>query len=68
MVKRFASIIVNASINVKPEDGRGGAYVGHLTFQKRGSEIWSNQIKYPHLGKGISLKFIVFSVNIVNIF
>ena len=39
---------------------RGGpqAYVGHLTFQKN---FWSNQMKYPHLGEVISLKFKVQS-------
>ena len=56
---------------------RGGprAYVGHLNFHKNfwsksllwGLKIWSNQIKYPHLGEAISLKFIVVVVHILQI-
>ena len=66
--------LTNASINVKPEGGdRARAYVGHLTFQKSfwsksppwGPKIASNQIKYPHLGEVISLKFIVVVVYIL---
>ena len=64
----------NASINVKPEGGPR-AHVGHLTFHKNfrskslpwGPNIWSNQIKYPHHGEGISLKFIVVVVYILQI-
>ena len=51
------------------------AYVGHLTFHKNfwsksppwGPKIWSNQIKYSHLGEAISLKFIVVVVHILQI-
>ena len=63
----------NAPINVKPEGGGGGAYVGHLTFQKIfssksppwGPKTGSNKIKYPHLREVISLKFIVVVVYIL---
>ena len=49
--------------------------MGHLTFQKNfwsesppwGPKIESNQIKYPHLGEVISLKFIVVVVYILQI-
>jgi len=49
--------------------------VGHLTFQKTfwsksppwGPKIWSNQIKYPHLGEVISLNFILVVVYILQI-
>ena len=68
----------NASINVKLRGGGGGgtrAYVGHMTFQKSfwsKSPLWSpkigsNQIKYPHHGEVISLKFIVVIVYILQI-
>ena len=47
--------------------------MGHLTLHKNfwsksllwGPKIWSNQIKYPHLGEAISLKFIVVVVHIL---
>ena len=61
----------------KPKGGGGGTreYVGHLTVQKNfwsksppwGPKIWSNQIKYPHVGEVISLKFIVVLVYILQI-
>ena len=51
--------IANVSINVGGGGGGFRAYVGHLTFQKNvwlksppwGPKIWSNQIKYSHLGE-----------------
>ena len=51
------------------------AYVGHLTFSEEllgkslpwGPKIGSNQIKYPHLGEVISIKFIVVFVYILQI-
>ena len=60
----------------KPKGGgEPREYVGHLTVQKnfwsksppRGPKIWSNQIKYPHVGEVISLKFIVVLVYILQI-
>ena len=63
-----------ASINVKPEGGTPGI-CGAFDIQKNfwsksppwGPKIGSNQIKYPHLGEVISLKFIVVVVYILQI-
>ena len=58
---RSVCLQLNASINIKPA---GWGHPGHMRgIWSKSSlwdpKMWSDRIKYPHLGEVISLKFVV---------